>query len=173
MKSNLKLFYIITMKFRNILIIILSILLIAACGVVKPVVPGPSNNVNVRDSIVYNIIDSTVYHPVEVIKDIVPQYDTLHMSTSLAEAQAYVDTSLHVLRGSIKNKEGYTQKIKYVDRIEYRDSIQVVKEPYPVEIEKKVKTHYWYEKILWFFAVIGLTWIVKICIKLYAKFKGA
>lgn len=161
------------MKSRNILIIILSILLIAACGVCKPNVPGPSNQVNIRDSIVYNIIDSTVIHPVEVIKDIVPQYDTLKMETSLAEAQAYVDTSLHVLRGSIKNKEGYTQKIKYVDRIQYRDSIQVVKEPYPVEIEKKVKTHYSYEKILWFFAVIGLAWIVKICIKLYAKFKGA
>lgn len=151
----------------------MSALLIIACGVVKPVVPGPSNNVNVRDSIVYNIIDSTVIHPVEVIKDIVPVYDTLHMSTSLAEAQAYVDTSLHVLRGSIKNKEGYTQKIKYVDRISYRDSIQIVKEPYEVQVEKIVHKHYWYEKILWFFSLIGLAWIVKICIKLYAKFKGA
>jgi len=151
----------------------MSVLLIIACGVVKPVIPGPSNNVNVRDSIVYNIKDSTVIRPVEVIKDIVPVYDTLHMSTSLAEADAYVDTSLHVLRGSIKNKEGYIQKIKYVDRIEYRDSIQVVKEPYPVEIEKIVHKHYWYEKILWFFSLIGLAWLIKIFINLYAKYKGA
>ena len=161
------------MRLKNFLIIIMSVLLIIACGVVKPVIPGPSNNVNVRDSIVYNIKDSTVIRPVEVIKDIVPVYDTLHMSTSLAEADAYVDTSLHVLRGSIKNKEGYIQKIKYVDRIEYRDSIQVVKEPYPVEIEKIVHKHYWYEKILWFFSLIGLAWLIKIFINLYAKYKGA
>lgn len=161
------------MKAKNFIIIIISALLIIACGVAKPVVPGPSNQVNVRDSIVYNIIDSTVIRPVEVIKDIVPVYDTLHLETSLAEAQAYVDTSLHVLRGSIKNKEGYTQKIKYVDRIEYRDSIQIVKEPYPVEIEKIVHKHYWYEKILWFFSLIGLAWLIKIFINLYAKYKGA
>jgi len=160
------------MKAKNFIIIIISALLIIACGVAKPVVPGPSNQVNVRDSIVYNIVDSTVIRPVEVIKDIVPVYDTLHMSTSLAEATAYVDTNMHVLRGNIKNKEGYTQKIKYVDRISYRDSIQVVKEPYPVEVEKIVHKHYWYEKILWFFSLIGLAWLIKIFINLYAKYKG-
>ena len=145
---------------RKVITILITILLVIGCGVCKPNVPGPSNQVNVRDSIVYNIVDSTVIYPVEVVKDIVPVYDTLKMETSLAEATAYVDTTMHVLRGSIKNKEGYSVKIKYVDRIEYRDSIQIVKEPYEVEkIVTKTK-HPFYESILWLFTILSVVYII-------------
>jgi len=146
---------------KKLFVIILSLLLIVAgCGVTKPNIPGPSNQVNVRDSIVYNIVDSTVIHPVEVIKDIVPVYDTLQLETSLAEATAYVDTSMHILRGTIKNKEGYTQKIKYVDRVEYRDSIQIKEVPFEVEkIITKTK-HPFYESILWLFTILSVAYIV-------------
>ena len=155
---------------KKLIVFILSLLLIVAgCGVTKPNIPGPSNQVNVRDSIVYNIVDSTVIHPVEVIKDIVPEYDTLKLETSLAEATAYVDTSMHILRGTIKNKEGYNQKIKYVNRIEYRDSIQIKEVPFEVEkIITKTK-HPFYESILWFFTVLALLFIAWKITKIYLK----
>lgn len=117
---------------KKILPIIISLFLVS-CGVQKPI--KEEIRYTYRDSVVVSKIDSTVIIPVERIVDIVADYDTLHLETSLAEADAWVDSTNHILRGKIENKSTFSQQIKYVDRIEYRDSIvfQRIPEPYPVE----------------------------------------
>ena len=58
---------------------------------------------NYKDSV--RIRDSIIVIPVERIVDVVPAYDTLKLETTQARAKAYVDTTLHLLRGSIENKD--------------------------------------------------------------------
>ena len=154
--------------FHNIFICLLLLLsiIISSCGASSNLPPA-NNDVHVRDSIVIHQVDSVVYTPVEVIKDIVPIYDTLKLNTSLAEAEAYVDTSLHVMRGSIKNKKGITEKIKYLDRVEYRDSIKIEQVPYPVEVEVVKTKHPFYESILW---LLSALFVVPLIIKLVKKY---
>ena len=142
-------------------------LFVVSCALFKEV--PVKDQINIRDSIVIHQVDSIVYHPKERIVDIVPVYDTLKMSTSIAEAKAYVDTTTHTLKGSLNNKQGTTTKIKYVDRIQYRDSIQIKDVPIPVEVKKEVKIHPWYERILWVMSAIGLIFIVLLALKIYRK----
>lgn len=138
------------------------IFILVACSTIKYV---PTNsNTNIKDSVVVNVIDSIRIIPVEVVKDIVPQYDTLHLETSLAKSIAYVDTTNHILRGSIENKNDIVYRIKYKDRIVYKDSISVKEVPIPVD--KIVYKHYWYEKYLIIFSILCL---IGICIKLFIK----
>lgn len=96
-----------------------------------------------KDSTIVNCIDSIKIIPVERIVDIVPSYDTLYLSTSLAEAKAYADTVHHILRGEIANKNTFSQhiKIEWKERIVKKDSIVNVPEPYPVEVKVKNKTN--------------------------------
>ena len=108
---------------------------------------------NIVDSTVINRIDSVVVTPIYEVKDVVPEYDTLHLSTDLAEAQAYVDTTIHILKGSIKNKKEQQVKYIYRDRIQVKDSI--ITEQIPVYVDKIQYKHYKYEKYLWI-VCIGL-----------------
>ena len=149
------------------LLLTLTFILAVSCSLFKEV--PVKDQINIRDSIAIHQVDSVVYIPKEVIKDIVPVYDTLKMETSMAQAEAYVDTTTHTLKGSLKNKQGTTTKIKYVDRVQYRDSIQIKEVPIPVEVEKEVKIHPWYERILWIMSAIGLVFIVSIGLKIYRK----
>lgn len=89
--------------------------------------------------------------PIEVVKDVVPPYDTLIMETTMAKARAWVDTTTHTLKGTLTNKQGTIYKYKDREKIVYRDSL-VYKEV-PVEVEKIVKTHYPYEKWLWIYII--------------------
>lgn len=143
------------MKMKRLIISILSILLCCySCKTIQYVPIESDTKIEYRDTTIYR--DSIIYTPVEVVKEVVPQFDTLNIETSLATASAYVDTTTRTLKGKIENKKGITEKIKYKDRIVYRDSISRVEIPVPVEVVKEVKTHYWYEKLLWIFSIIGL-----------------
>lgn len=108
-------------------------LLLMGCASQKSVVVQSKEEVKtiLRDSVV--IRDSIVITPIERIVDIVPQYDTLHLQTSLAKSKAWVDTTTHSLRGEITNKEQTQNKnrieVKYVNRV---DSVFIEKPiPYP------------------------------------------
>lgn len=122
-------------------------LLLTSCGVTKH-----------REEIIYNYKDSTLVHQVDCLKfipveryvDVVRQYDTLKMETSLAKAQSYVDTTTHTLKGNLENKKGYSQKVK----IEYRDRIirdtTTIKVPYEV-VKQVVRKPKIYPFLLWYF----------------------
>lgn len=124
---------------KNILTFITIILLTTACATQKSVVVQSKEEVKtiLRDSLI--IRDSVVITPIERIVDIVPQYDTLHLQTSLAKSKAWVDTTTHSLRGEITNKEQTQNKnrieVRYVNRI---DSVFIEK-PIPYEVIKEIK----------------------------------
>ena len=92
---------------------------------------------NYKDSI--RIRDSIVVIPVERIVDIVPQYDTLKMETTQAKAKAYVDTTLHLLRGSIENKNKAKTEVREVIKFVERTDTLYIDKPVPYEVEKQVR----------------------------------
>ena len=82
------------------------------------------------DSLV--IRDSVVTVPIERYVDLVRKYDTLKLSTSLASAEAWLDTTNSCLKGSIWNKNTYTYEKETIDHYITRDSIVDRPVPYPV-----------------------------------------
>lgn len=125
--------------------LILLLLMLAGCKS-----PKASTETVIRyiDSTIVTYKDSLIEVPVPVerIVDVVPAYDTLKMSTSLANAEAYVDTLTHTLKGSLENKkDAVLTKTVYLpseERIVYRDSIQKKEVPVKVEVIK-TKTPKW------------------------------
>ena len=130
-----------TKRFNIFLFIIYIIFLLSfiGCSTTRYVpVKGVEKEVtNYKDSI--RIRDSIVVIPVERIVDIVPQYDTLKMETTQAKAKAYVDTTLHLLRGSIENKDKAKTDVRYVIRFVERTDTVYIEKPIPYEVEKKVR----------------------------------
>ena len=167
MSKNLQHILHITTTLTLTILIAVSCALFSSCGTTKYVYLPGETKIEYRDTTIYR--DSIQYTPIEVVKEIVPEMDTLKMETSLAEAKAYIDTTNRVLRGEIKNKKGITNEIHYKNRIVYRDSI--VTKPYPVEVEKKVieYKHYWYDKLCYPFAIVGLIFIILLGLKIYRK----
>ena len=119
-----------------------------------------------KDSIVQR--DSICYIPIERYVDIVPIYDTLVLSTSIAESRSWVDTSNHILRGVIRNTKAIQYQVKYVDRVVTNDSIVRVEvpKPYPVVEEKKV-----IPKWAWITLVWSVITLISIGYGLYRKFR--
>ena len=103
---------------KKILIYML-ILLLSSCSTIKYVPIKNDTATNVKDSIVWH--DSTIvnYITKERVVDIVPQYDTLLLETDYAKSMSYVDTTHHVLRGEIENKDSIPIKkeIKWKEKI--------------------------------------------------------
>ena len=112
-------------------ILFLILLLFASCSTIK-YIPVKGEDIYHTE---YITKDSIVYTPVEVIKEVVPELDTLYMETSAAKAKAYLDTNLNTLKGEMKNKK----EIIYKDKIVYRDSIIIQKQEIPVEVEVEKK----------------------------------
>lgn len=155
------------------ILIILSI--ISSCGVIKPTLPPSSDStvVHVIDSIAWH--DSTIFHvvPKEIYNDYTSLLDTLKLNTSYSEFESWVDTNSNVLKGTAKNiVDKVPVQIKWKEKIVYKDSIKVVKEPYPVEVEKVIRKAPWYNWILWPFAVFGLLSLLLLAVKIYLKFYG-
>ena len=122
--------------------------------------------VNYKDSI--RIKDSIVVIPVERIVDIVPQYDTLKMETTQAKAKAYVDTTLHLLRGSIENKDKAKTEVREVVKFVERTDTVYVEKPVPYEVEKKVRYVPAIYKLSLIFMIAG---IILTVIRLILRYK--
>ena len=90
-----------------------------------------------KDSI--SIRDSVRITDKERVVDVVPEYDTLYLQTSLAQSKSWVDTTLHMLKGSIENKNKMVEHIKYVDKWHTKDSLVYVEKEVPVDKIVKVK----------------------------------
>lgn len=151
---------------RYLKIFLLLLIILSGCGIVKPVPVQSITEVHYVDSL--RVRDSVVFIPAEKEADIAPPTDTLHLETSLATADFWLDTATNTLKGILQNKKGTTEKYKYRDRIQYRDSIQRVEVPVPVEVVKVKYKHYKYEKYLWMYVVLSL-----LAAGLYLKLKKA
>lgn len=142
---------------KKILIFTLSLLFLS-CVSTKPAVVQSKEEVKIilKDSVV--IRDSVVITPIERIVDIVSQYDTLHLQTSLSKAKAWVDTTTHSLRGEITNKKQAQSKnrteIKYIHRT---DSVFIEKPiPYPEPMPYIPKVY----KYSMGFSIVALLFII-------------
>ena len=151
-------------KIINHIVMFIAVIMMIACSPVKQI--PVQTIVNYRDSLVINKIDSVVVIPIERVIDIVPIYDTLTLETSLSKSISYVDTSLHILRGSIINKKNIEYKYIYRDKIQVKDSVVTKEVPVPVEVVKTV--HPKYEKWLW---LILISIFMYIGVKIYMKQK--
>lgn len=144
----------------------LLMLSIGGCGTTKiiPVENKEITKVEVRDSIVYR--DTTIYIPQERIVEVVPQLDTLRMEIETAEAKAYLDTDMLMLRGELKSKRA-TQK-EYIERIEIRERTDTVyvERPQPYEVPKP-----YIPKWCWWSLIINIVGVLLVAFKLYLKFK--
>lgn len=123
--------------------------------------------VNYKDSI--RIRDSIVVIPVERIVDIVPQYDTLKMETTQARAKAYVDTTLHLLRGSIENKDNAKTEVREIVKFVERTDTLYIEKPVPYEVEKRVR---YVPSFFKFTALFFVGVILLIIIRIVLKYKG-
>lgn len=125
------------MKIFSKILIIISTITLIGCTKVIYVPTQAETKVEIRDSLI--IRDSVVITPIERIVDIVPQYDTLHLQTSLAKSKTWVDTTTHSLRGEITNKKQTQNKnrveVKYINRV---DSV-VIEKPIPYEVIKEIR----------------------------------
>ena len=141
-------------------ILFLILLLLTSCSTIK-YVPVKGEDIYHTE---YITKDSIVYTPVEVIKEVAPELDTLYMETSVAKAKAYLDTNLNILKGEMKNKK----EIIYKDKIVYRDSIVFQKQEVPVEVEvvKKVVPDW-----CWLLLGINILAAIVFAIRLYFRFR--
>lgn len=103
------------------------------CGTTKYV---PIKEIeHVRDTIILKADTVRVDVPVEVQVNVVPQLDTLRMETSVAEAEAYLDTLTQALKGQLKNKK--TELKKEIQTIEKTKFVErKVEVPVPFEVVK-------------------------------------
>lgn len=144
---------------KRILFLILFILL-TSCSTIK-YVPVKGEDIYHTE---YVTKDSIVYTPVEVIKEVAPELDTLYMETTVAKAKAYLDTNLNILKGEMKNKK----EIIYKDKIVYRDSIVIQKQEIPIEIEVENKV---VPSWCWWLLGMNLLVIIGFAIRLYFRFR--
>ena len=156
-------------KHFNIFLFILFLLSFVGCSTTRyATVSGVEREVvNYKDSI--RIRDSIVVIPVERIVDIVPQYDTLKMETTQAKAKAYVDTTLHLLRGSIENKDKAKTEVREVVKFVDRTDTIYVEKPLPYEVEKRVR---YVPAFFKFTALFFVGVILLIIIRIVLKYKG-
>ena len=159
------------MKHFNIFLFIvffIFLLSFVGCSTTRyvPVKETEREMINYKDSI--RIRDSIVVIPVERIVDVVPAYDTLKMETTQAKAKAYVDTALHLLRGSIENKDKAKTEVREVIRFVERTDTIYIEKPVPYEVEKKVRyvPAIYKLSLIFMIAAIGLT-----IIRLFLRYK--
>ena len=87
------------------------------------------------------------------------------METSVAESDASID-SLGMLHHTLTNKkDSISTKIQYVDKIVYKDSIEVREVPVPVEVKVPYVPKF-YKFTFAFFGIFVLFIVVKLLIKL-------
>ena len=157
-------------KHFDIFLFIIFLLSFVGCSTTRyvPIKESEREVVNYKDSI--RIRDSIVVIPVERIVDVVPAYDTLRMETTQARAKAYVDTALHLLRGSIENKDKAKTEVREVVKFVERTDTIYVEKPVPYEVEKRVRyvPAIYKLSLIFMIAAIGLT-VIRLILKY--KFK--
>ena len=151
------------------LILVFSVLgvLISSCKVqYVPIETGTT--VHVKDSTIYNYIDSVRIHDATRYKDMAWLGDTLSIEGQRSRMWAVADTTKEVLLGGLEeDKVEEHTKVIYKDRIQYKDSLVYKEVPVPVEVEKKVtpKLYPWSLALNLFFILISFGLI-------YMKVKG-
>ena len=152
---------------KKIFAIVSILIFLTSCSCFKNV-PREEIHYVQKDSTILKIVDSIRYIPVERYVEIIPEYDTLKLETSLAQAKAFVDTTTHTLKGKIENKKGVEKCVKIVEKyVEKCDTIYV-KVPVTVEVEKPVKH---IPKFFWGTLVYAVLLSLLFAVKIYLKLR--
>lgn len=154
---------------KKIIIFIVVALLLMGCSANKEVVYVPTKTViEYRDTTIYldKVIEVPV--PVERVVEIVPKLDTLKMSTTVAKAECWLDTTNNILRGRMENKPtNLKTKIDTCFIVSYVDS-STEKD---VAVEVPVDVPY-IPKFAWFCIIFTCCWSVLKIAKFILKFNS-
>ena len=146
-------------------LIFLTWVAILACSCGTPKYITVKEKEYIKDTVVVKADTVKVDIPVEVKVNVVPELDTLKMETSVAEAQAYLDTLTQTLKGTLKNKKTELKKeIQTVEKTKYVE--HKVEVPVPYEVVK-TKTPLW----AWIMLSINVGLIVGFLLILFLKFR--
>ena len=138
-------------------------LLLVSCGTPKYITVKEKEYI--KDTVLIKADTVKVDIPVEVKVNVVPELDTLKMETSVAEAEAYLDTLTQTLKGTLKNKKTELKKeIQVVEKTKYVE--HKVEVPVPYEVVK-TKTPLW----AWIMLSINVGLIVGFLLILFLKFR--
>lgn len=143
----------------------LTIVILAFYGCSSPRYIQSSNNIKIiaKDSLVINTKLVSIAIPNESHSIITKSKS--HLETSVATSDAEID-SLGLLHHTLTNKkDSIKTKIQYVDKIIYRDSIEVREVPVPVEVKVPYVPKF-YKFTFAFFGIFVLSVIIKLLIKL-------
>ena len=114
-------------------LLILAAIMLGSCGTPKYITVKEKEYI--KDTVKIKADTVRVEVPVEMQVNVVPQLDTLRMETSVAEAEAYLDTLTQTLKGSLKNKK--TELKKEIQTIEKTKFVErKVEVPVPYEVVK-------------------------------------
>ena len=114
-------------------LLILAAIMLGACGTPKYITVKEKEYI--KDTVLIKADTVRVEVPKEVVVNVVPELDTLRMETSVAEAEAYLDTLTQTLKGSLKNKK--TELKKEIQTIEKTKFVErKVEVPVPYEVVK-------------------------------------
>lgn len=140
-------------------------IILTSCRTTRQETPQPPVELLIiRDSTVINRIDSITIIPVE--RSMSVGRDSSHLETSLAESDAWTDsTGLH---HNIRNKAGIQKVTKSDIRYIIKDSIHERPVPYPVEVEVPAQFTRWQSAQMW---VGRIAMIFVICCCLYKLLK--
>ena len=142
-------------------VLVLFCLLLSGCGTTKYVPVKETEYV--RDTVILKADTVKLTIPVEKIVEVVPAMDTLRMETSVAEAEAYLDTLTQTLKGQLKNKK--TELKKEIQTVEKTKFVER-KVEVPVEVVKwKYRIPHWVWFSLGFNMLFLLILILRIKIK--------
>ena len=124
----------------------------------------PASNIKIvsKDSLIVRTELVSVALPLESHTIVTPTKKS-HLETSVATSDAEVD-SLGLLHHTLVNKkDSIKTKIQYVDKIVYRDSVEVREVPVEVKVPYIPK---FYKFTFAFFGIFVLSVIIKLLIKL-------
>ena len=125
--------------------------------------------VHIKDSTVYNYIDSIRIHEKTRYRDFSWIGDTLKLNGNRSRAWAVADTLKGCLIGEIEeDKVEEKTRIVYKDRWKVRDSLVYVEKPVPVEIVKEKKVYPLWMIIL---SCLGIASTLVLGFEIYLKLK--
>ena len=144
-------------------------LILAFCGLISGCSAPrllPSSNIKIisKDSLVIQTELVSVAIPIENHSIVTPTKKS-HLETSVATSDAEID-SLGLLHNTLANKkDSIKTKIQYIDKIVYRDSIEI--KEVPVEVEKPVPyVPKFYKFTFAFFGIFVLFIVIRLLRKL-------
>ena len=143
-------------------LLILAAIMLNACGTPKYITVKETEYI--KDTVKIKADTVRVEVPKEVVVNVVPELDTLRMETSVAEAEAYLDTLTQTLKGQLKNKKTELKKeIQVVEKTKFVE--RKVEVPVPYEVVK-TKVPRWAWVLLAFNVSLLIGFIIKLKFRL-------